>query len=515
MRATPLLGTYRGHRPDATPETIPSVARLHAALLCAAGFGPRAVAGEDGWVPCEADEAALRWVEENPPTEMRIPQLRVSRQDAVAYRNDGTIGPVGGARGIRTLAKHESVTAVDGPFTWTWREPPPEPVAEALRALCPDVPHLGTAECPVTMEAAEDDPEPTHVLDREAMPFSGGPGTMLDVPAPGRLDELVEAHRLRRTGRLGSDRAGSSERSASPVPPRGAVRPAMYRPAGRTVAEVPWPEVLLVPLDRRIHERDRVRWCVAAHKALIKMLDAAAPPLLTGVYPDPGTRPANRLALQILDRDVPARLPAGARSALAVLLPPAAPSELELIYRAVAALRNLTVGRRRGEAGEHARQARVSGAVEVVHGDALWLEPAPGTVRVWRSDPPAVPDTRGQRGWTFTHAALLSLGFVWQGSGIARVHGRGAERDHALVDAVNAAGAVVLRTDPVRRSTVQHYAHHVHHDAVVRPYRVALGLGQLGGPCTVQAIGQSRHLGGGLLVPLDVAEGSPVPEHPW
>ncbi len=34
------LGTYHGAGRDGQPEPVPSVGRLHAALLCAAGFGP-------------------------------------------------------------------------------------------------------------------------------------------------------------------------------------------------------------------------------------------------------------------------------------------------------------------------------------------------------------------------------------------------------------------------------------------------------------------------------------------
>jgi CRISPR-associated protein Csb2 len=45
---------------------------------------------------------------------------------------------------------------------------------------------------------------------------------------------------------------------------------------------------------------------------------------------------------------------------------------------------------------------------------------------------------------------------------------------------------------------------------VVRPYTSYLSLGDLAGPGTVQAIGQSRHLGGGLLVPFDIADGTPA-----
>jgi CRISPR-associated protein Csb2 len=46
--------------------------------------------------------------------------------------------------------------------------------------------------------------------------------------------------------------------------------------------------------------------------------------------------------------------------------------------------------------------------------------------------------------------------------------------------------------------------HKVHPDTVVQPYRAVLDLGDLAGPRTITAVGQSRHLGGGLLVPRDL-----------
>jgi CRISPR-associated protein Csb2 len=54
---------------------------------------------------------------------------------------------------------------------------------------------------------------------------------------------------------------------------------------------------------------------------------------------------------------------------------------------------------------------------------------------------------------------------------------------------------------------VEDYVHRVHPDAVVRPYRATFALGDLGGPTTIQAIGQCRHHGGGLLIPHDRTEG--------
>jgi len=482
---------------------MPSVARLHSALLAAAGFGPRAVERDGEWTPSDIDETALRWLEDNPPSEVCIPGIRVSRNDTIAYRDDGTIKKSGPVKAIKKLPKQEGAVAVDGPFVWTWAQPPPGPVAEALRALCPDVSHLGSAESPVVLEVVEDAGGATHEYVASAGLFEGGPGERLDLPTRGRVDELVDAHRAGRSGKVGNDKAGTDERALSPAPPRSAIRSGLYRSKARPVVDVPWVEVLLVPLDKPVAERDRVRVAVAAHKALIKQLDRDAPPVLTGAYPEGVRRPANRVALQVLDGSYPVDLAGSAPSALAVLIPrDAADADLAAVYRAVGDLRDLHPWGRSG------RRLAVRGDVQVRDGGSFWHEPPPGTVRLWRTSPPAIPDTRGRDGWTFLHAALLSLGFVWQATpAVPAPAGRGAERDNAVVDAVNAAGAVVLDASPVRGNRVGDYVHRVNPHAVVRPYRALLHLGGLSGPATIQAMGQSRHLGGGLLIPEDRPEG--------
>jgi CRISPR-associated protein Csb2 len=77
---------------------------------------------------------------------------------------------------------------------------------------------------------------------------------------------------------------------------------------------------------------------------------------------------------------------------------------------------------------------------------------------------------------------------------------------------VSDAGVAVVSARPLRTIEVGRYAHRVNEHAVVRPYAACLWLGDLATPTTVAAIGQSRHLGGGLLVPYDVPEGTPLAE---
>jgi len=501
------LGTYHGAGQDGRPEPMPSVARLHAALLCAAGFGPRALsAGPDVLDVRDEDLAALRWLEENPPDAVRIPALDVSVLPPTAYRDDGTISRRKSAASIRKLAKPVGGgTAVGGQFSWIWTEDPPAPVRDCLEQLCPDVASLGTSESPVRLTAGlAGDAEPTAFLDPGAGMFSAGV-TAVRRPVRGRTAELAAAHRAAagKPPPAARDKTGADEKSLSPVPPRSAVATAWYRHRHRERAEVPWPVAMVLPLDRVIGEQQRVGWAVAAHRALVRLIGYGAPPLVTGAYPPGAARPENRLALQVLGPETPAvpvplRDGVGrARSALLLLVPADADAgDLEALQRAVPGLTSL-----RGPGGVMARVDQAS--VRVLDGGQFWLPPEPGRLRLWETVPAAVPDTRGHAGWTFADAALLSLAFAWKRF-LPPVPGRGEQRDQLLAASVCERGAAVVQARPERTSLVDRYAHKVNEHAVVRPYTAVLSLGQLGGDRAVQAIGQSRHLGGGLLVPRDI-----------
>lgn len=505
------LGTYRGAGADGRPEPLPSVTRLHAALLCAAGFGPRAVPVEDDLEPCEADVAALRWIEEHPPDGVAIPPLEVNRGRVIAYRDDGTIKQTGKRGTTKKLPKPpDTAVAVSGRFAWTWSEPPPPPVRDALAALCGDVPYLGTTESPVRLRASADpaaDPvEPTHERDLSPRPFAAGQA--IDGCEPGRTSELVAAHRRRTAPVRSSSRAayGTDEWSTSDVPPRELVAPLRYLPRDEPTRDVPWEQVILAPLSRAVPQRFRVAWAVKAHQALIRIIGDGAPPLVTGVYPPGVDRPANRLALHLLDASTaPVAVHPVAAGWLAILVPAGADAaDLEVVASAVDELRSV-----RGPGGH---LARVTARPQRVPGDRFWRDPESGWLRLWRPVPAAVPDTRGSAdGWTFAHAALLSLGFVWKKQ-LPKALGRRDAYYRNLAQAVTDAGAAVLDARPVRTTDVGRYAHRVNQHAVVRPYTACLWLGDLAPPTAVAAIGQSRHLGGGLLMPYDVLEGTLLAE---
>ena len=505
------LGTYHGAGPDGQPEPVPSVARLHAALLCAAGFGPRAVStGPDSLDVREEDQAALRWLEENPPDSVAIPALQINIAYPVAYRDDGTIKRSRGSASIKKLAKSPGGgTAVAGRFAWIWTEPPPPEICGALAELCPDVACLGTTESPARLRAVTGEADRGHRRPRchgrnvQHGSHRAGPA------GRGRTAELMAAHQgaSGRPPSVAADKVETDEKSLSPVPRRAAVATARYRDRARPAVEAPWQRAIVLPLDRVIGEEYRVGWAVAAHRALVRLIGYGAPPLVTGAYP-PGTpRPANRLAVHVLGPETPAapvrlRDQAGRpRSALLLLVPDGADAgDLDALDRGVAGLSSL-----RGPGGSTARIDQA--AMRELPGGEFWQPPAPGAERVWETRPAAIPDTRGNQGWTFADAALLSLAFAWKDTWtdrLPRTRSRGGRYYQDLADAVRATGADVIAVQPLRTSQVGRYAHKVNEHAVVRPYRAVLRLTGVAGDRVVQAIGQSRHLGGGLLVPRDV-----------
>lgn len=489
------LGTFRGASEDGRLDPLPSVSRLYSALLCAAGFGARAVAVGGVTQPSLADRTALVWVEEHLPDAVSIPPLRSNLGNAVAHRDTGTLLS---SKVRRSSKAPDASVAVGGSFVWTWTSPPPDEVADALDALCGDVPYLGTTESPVRLRTTRDPHDATHTLDLDADLFGGG-GADVEVPLESRLEELGAAHALNHGSPPSprTDRVKSRESETTTTPPRNRVAIARYAPVSGAKAEVPWPQVLLLPINFLPEVNRRVRWAVALHRALIATIGDGAPPLLTGAYPRGAPRPANRVALQVIDG---ALLPEiTAKAALAVMIPAGAEAaDVAAVAAAAATIKHFQ--------GSGRRYPTTVGRPALVAGDAFWAPPPPGTVRAWRTSPATVPDDRGWGDrWSFADALALSFGYVWQGTSmITSVTGGGEARARALAGQARARLGSVLAITPLRTNRPHDYVHRVHEHAVVRPYRAELMTGELGTDRTLQAVGQGRHLGGGLLVPVDV-----------
>ena len=490
------LGTYRGHRPDGGLDPLPSPARLHAALLAAAGQGVRAdVAGGD-LAPCAADRAALAWLESHAPDAMAAPPSVADSGLVIAYRLEGFFGIREKRRVLEIRGDRLGSVALAAPVAWVWDEVPPPEVAAAISELCRDVPHLGTAESPVALRVG--DAVPTHRLDPYASLLSGG-GLEVEIPRPGRTAALERAHTasVGRTPSAAADRPSRDESAAVHPAERAALALARYVALASPQPNAPWPTVVLLPVDEDLRPDARVVWSVALHRALVARIGDGAPALVTGRY-EPGVpRPANRLAIQYVPASIPAAPPIGTAGAFALLVPSEAdPADLAILDRAVHGLEELRLGTRRPIPLRH--------GVRVLGGDAFWAPVPAGHVRTWVTGTPAIPESRPVRGrsWTIGDAALLSVGLVLRDRFPRPV--RRADWYVALVAGLAGSGAAVLEAHKLNGGDSRHFVHRVAPEAAVQPYRAALRLGSLVGDRTILAIGQSRHLGGGLLTPLDL-----------
>ncbi len=493
------LGTYRGHRPDGRLDPLPSPARLHAALLAAAGQGPRAEPAADGLTPRAADRAALAWLEVHVPDAVSTPRTVVDGDLAIAYRAEGFFGVREKRRVGATRSENLGAVALAAPVAWLWDDAPPDDIAVALAELCREVSHLGTADSPVVLRVGE--ATPTHRLDRDANLFAGD-GPEFEIPRPGRTAALERAFAgvSGRVPSVAADRASRAEAAITSPVERSAIALARYVTVEAPPAAAPWPTVVLLPVDECLPPDARVAWSVALHRALISRIGDGAPALVTGRYQPGLARPANRLAIQYVPASIPGAPFMNAAGAFALLVPADAdPADLATLDRAVRALEEVRVGAH--------RRIRLDHGFLAADGAAFWSPVPEGHVRVWVTATAAVPESRPVHGrsWTIGDAALLSVGLMLRDRFPRPA--RRADWYKALVAGVAAAGAEVLEAHKLNSAGGGRYVHRVSPEAAVQPYRAALRLGQLLGDRTILAIGQSRHLGGGLLAPLDLPAG--------
>lgn len=495
------LGAYRGLAADGGFDPMPTPARLHAALLCAAAAGTRAEPNGDLLAPSSEDAAALRWLEEHPPDGVVLPRRKELRVPTVAFRKEGTLKKEGSSSGPRDKVKRRPFTglvAVEGPFGWTWNEPPPDEVRASLEALVSDVSHLGNSESPARLRLG--DAEPTLTRDPDADLFTGS-GIDLEVPTEGRTDALASAYvdQQRRPPLLNADRYVTSEEPLPPAPAKQGLAPARYVAPDEPQEVGPWQLVHLLRVSARPPSPEQVvSWAVAVHRSLCARVDDA-PPVLTGVYAAGVARPANRVTVHFLHgvEAASAQLDPSALWLLVAMPAAVDPLDAARIASALTRFDRVTVGGRT----HRVRYDSIRSGVRFWPRDTATVgRPA------WRTATPFVPDTRAprRRNWTLADAVLLSVALVMRDQ--LHAPGRGAERYVALRDAAAARGATVHATRRVTVGNLGRYVHHVSPGTVVQPLHVELGTGDLVGGRALLALGQSRHLGGGLLIPVGDAQ---------
>lgn len=500
------MRTFLGHEPDGTASAFPDTSRLFSALVHAGSKGSLAEERGGDLRMTRRTAEALMWLEKHPPKYLAHPRsfpVGQPRQPRTrSWRDEGVQESARNPKRRKVLKSQSDAVACDGVWGWAWDQPSPPGVVEVLRILCSDVSCLGEADSPVIMELA--DFEPTLALDADAGGWPRPGGISVRTPIAGRLASLEEDYEIARPTKaptVASDQHSWGQRPGSHTPTRHSESPLIYRSIQASAPAIPWSDGVALFVDGPISPIERVPWSVALHHALVAQLGEDAAPLLTGKYDSATAMPANRVSIQFLSPSEWAYTAQDSQAArygaFVVMVPRGANVEDQAqVLRAIASVRSVY------RPGRPTRRFTSRVQVEMSH---FWRPAQPRLHRLWVPLPGLVAESRPPRRakWSYVDAALLSLGYVFRDQ---LPEFRGPGRQMRAVAEIKDRGARAHQVKLIPDSRTELYAHKPVQGMVVQPYSAVFELGDLLPATALCAVGQARHLGGGLLVPLDVPD---------
>jgi CRISPR-associated protein Csb2 len=467
------------------------------------------------------------------------------------YRDKGTMVK-GGAKGKKIEDTPASIataypTGADGAILWQWGKAPTEEIIRTLQALVGEVPYLGEAVSSVVMAALEipDDEFPAeNSVTLAKNPYDFHNDVTFAIPLDGRLQELQEGHQSAyptKKRALGKDK--EEERNFLPndlfncVDSVGYISGEAKRAHAGAGIIPPWPRGIALPVRMSGNTprpwtpepTEYVEWAVALHRFLVKQWGFGCSPYLTGKYAKDSAvaQPTNNVSLQVITPDprLSDELRVTGSGALGgafflLMIPPDMPAE---DYEQLYGICTSAEGQRLFYHGS--RQAIVLGAPDAVNLTRAWQPAAPVMRRFWSPSPlgifetRAIPDPSGaHRRWGAQEAIEMSLAHVWRDaiatqSGTDRTApGTYSSREKQYWDLVDrvaspASGFCVLGARTVLRTNMTRYSHHRDASNILKGFSGLIEIDSDAMSTAAAAIGQSRHLGGGFLVPIDIPLG--------
>lgn len=551
------LGFYQGSDSGSRPESYPSLNRLYSALVSAAylTFGFEKVDAEYGLTD-EQIHDALNWFEDNPPQEILFPRVIRAGSRATVYRNKGNVQNKKKPKDKVSPAEAYIATAYEQYpesgmlLTWAWHENPSPEVFKTLNLLCDEVPYLGEACSVVELHAHEDYVFPAAAEDcvwtlssDSALGSIFRKGRPLSFPRKGRLDDLKKAFVTANPAPKGKKRAASiSDKEDEqnflneylPLQTEGQARYIPPSAQKEDALKAPWATAFYLEIDRvdgkqgddgkaewRPEESELVGWAVALHRFLVKQWGPDPSLALIGKYAPGMSRPANNVSIQILDSGFKLAYAQKLRKELTgkgpgflIMLPH------DMLKSDVQKLHDVckwTKGKTLYYAPN--KPSLQLGDITIIDAEHLWKPVTEGMCRYWTLRPMAIAETRPipspkhNRKWGVQEAICLALGHVWRDRYAPKANQGGQakasreERYWNFVDAVKAKTSNFRIFDwrAVYRVNMADYVHHTDSSNVLHGMQALIAISDAADSldCAAMAIGQSRHLGGGFLVPVD------------
>ena len=501
LRADFLFGWYQGHSRAGRLEDVPSLDRLHAALLA----GACSLERQEGKRPDKdldsLDQELFSWLEANAPDAVLLPGVIIQQSNAVAYRDKG------GLKGGIDAPKKEGVASgrsfVDGPICWYWDSAPADELVRRLGDIANEVPYLGESESRVILGVSRVADIPNGALRACEPSFDARSFAAAD---RGFTDELARFHKQRQK-KVKRDKTTQNEEEQSLQFNFTHLRNVYYAYTEKEDAsiDVPWRHGFAMKvLGRRIAREEYVAVSVCLHRALVKAFGDDLPKALRYAQLQPL---ANGLAIQVISADAPSNcLSCGdGADALLVMLPNGMSLEEEaLIAKGLSRITRL-YGKRLG-----AMDVAFTG--ERLDLDEFWDPTPQGCRRMFATDPLFIPDSRppsrsknGGVEWKIDDDARVAFGHVWRNLGFS-VATKGDQGRIDLSRAVEQSGVGVGGGRVVPASNIRDYVHHTNKGSLLVGAWAMVDMGELGHDRCVCAIGQTRHIGGGLLVPVDIPD---------
>ncbi|NMN00681.1 CRISPR-associated protein [Bifidobacterium sp. DSM 109958] len=563
-----LMDTYQGADSAGVSETYPSAERLYKALVATAygvfGFHAGQTDNESALTDDQINDA-LHWLESNPPDAIRLPyRIRRNVSSAIVFRKRGSVMKQSEKYETKSNKAAQFTAYVDGEqgeLIWQWEHGPESSDTRAtLAALAYEVPYLGEACSPVrltVLSKPSDFPEgypfdKDHTwtrVDADSMFTSTRPVQEFQAPDEGHLAELQAGYAAAYPKKLSDSSKKPPQWGTEriPMPNTLTVRtryiayaePESDEPANRIVH--PWNLGFFIPAlmvgddasqsdgvvdDWTPQPSSLVAWCVALHRLLVRTWGYGASPMLTGRYAMKSVeRPANNVAIQVLtarerelvDESLRDQLPG-----FLLMLPHDMPQdEVNALADVCASLQGQRLYYGSGQGTLQLGQADTT--VDV---DAVWRPVQPGCRRLWVPYPMCVSETRpipdpdGSHGkWTAAQGVALAIAHVWRDV----IAGQLPDRRHEeLKSSVrrnwqywDQAECVLNGQNRVRvygahgtyRSQMSDYVHKTQPNTLITGLSAQIAFDEAWNvERTALAIGQSRHMGGGLLLPVDVPD---------